>query len=89
MTSRLKIDCSNPRKSYFAKISSDCAKKVKKYEVAKFGKHMLCSFRLAANILVVYDKNPIPPLPEGNRAKKGTIFINGGHLTLFYMGSFR
>ena len=58
MTSHLKNDCSNPPWQIdFAKIFSNCGKKVKQ-EVTKFGSHSLNGFRVAANTMVVWDKNP-------------------------------
>ena len=42
-----------------------CGKNVKQ-EVTKFGSHSLSGFRVAANILVVWDKNP----SVGNRVTK-------------------
>ena len=52
----------------FAKIFSNCGKKGKKLEVKKFGSHSLNGFRVAANTMVVWDKN-LPPPPVGNRVK--------------------
>ena len=61
MTSRLKNDCSNPPgKSILLKFSQIVAKKYKQ-EVTKFGSHSLSSFRVAANTMVVWDKNRPPP----------------------------
>ena len=53
MTSRLKNDCANPpRGSSLLKFSEIV-------EVAKFGSYNLSGFRVAVNILVVWDKNPL------------------------------
>ena len=51
----------------FAKIFSNCGKKVKT-KVTKFGSHSLSGFTVAANTMVVWDKMPPPP-PVGNRVK--------------------
>ena len=61
MSSRLKNDCSNPPWLIgFAKISQIAAKRYQQ-EVTKFGSHSLSGFRVAANTMVVWDKNPPPP----------------------------
>ena len=63
MSSRLKNDCSNPPgRSILLKFYQIVAKK-RKQEVTKFGSHSLSGFRVAANTMVVWDKNP----PRGNR----------------------
>ena len=46
----------------FAKFSQIVAKRSKQ-EVTKFGSHSLSGFRVAANNVVVWDKNPTPPPP--------------------------
>ena len=68
MTSRLKNDCSNPPgKSILLKFSQIVAKRLKQ-EVTKFGSHSLSGFKVAANTMVVWDKNLTPSL-VGNRVK--------------------
>ena len=68
MTSRLKIDCSNPSgQSMLLKFSQIVPKRWKQ-EVTKFGSHSLSGFRVAANTMVVGDKNPSLP-PVGIRVK--------------------
>ena len=53
-----------PGKSILLKFSQILEKRQKK-EVTKFGSHSLSGFRVAANTMVVWDKNP----PVGNRDK--------------------
>ena len=66
MTFRLRNDCSNPPgRSILLKFFQIVAKRYKQ-EVTKFGSHSLSGFRVAANTVVVWDKNP---LPVGNRVK--------------------
>ena len=61
MSSRLKNDCSNtPGRSILLKVSQIVAKR-KKQEVTKFGSHSLSGFRVAANTMAVWDKNPPSP----------------------------
>ena len=64
----LKNDCSNPPElSILLKLSQIVAKRYKE-EVTKFRSHSLSGFRVAANNMVVWDKNP----PVGNRVKEAT-----------------
>ena len=66
MTSRLKNNCINhPRKSILLKFSQIVAKRLKQ-EVTKLGSHSLSGFRVAADTMVVWDKNAPRP-PPGNR----------------------
>ena len=68
MTSRLKNDCSNPRGRSILQIFFQIVAKRYKQEVTKFGSLSLSGFRVAANNLVVWDKN----LPVSNRVKVET-----------------
>ena len=54
-----------PCLSILIKFSQIAAKRLKQ-KVTKFGSHSLSGFRVAADILVVWDKNPTP---IGNRVK--------------------
>ena len=75
MTSRLKNDCSNPPgRSILLKFSQIVAKR-QKQDVTKFGSHSVSGFRVAANVMVVWDKNP--PLPIGNRVKRLLLLAAG------------
>ena len=49
----------------FVEIFWTCGKKVKE-EITKFGSHSLSGFRVAADTLVVWNKNSPPP-PVANR----------------------
>ena len=67
MTSRLKNDCSNPPGRSILLTFSQIVAKRSKQEVTKFGSHSLSDFRVAADTMVMWDKNPPPPV--GNRVK--------------------
>ena len=56
----LKNDCSNLPELSILPIFSQIVAKRYKQEVTKFGSHSLSSFRVAANNMVVWDKNPPP-----------------------------
>ena len=58
MTSRLKMTVATPGGSILLKFSQLVAKNYKQ-EVTKFGTHSLSGFRVAADTLVVLDKNPV------------------------------
>ena len=81
MTSCLKYDCSNPLgQSILIKFYQIVGKNYKQ-EVTYFGSPSLSGFRLAANTLVVWDKN-LPP-PVDNRVKNNsftTITTDISHL---------
>ena len=60
MSSCLKNDGSNPPgRSILLKFSQIMEKRLEQ-EVTKFGSHGLSGFRVAANTMVVWDKNPSP-----------------------------
>ena len=69
MTSRLKNDCSNPPGRSILLTFFQIVAKRQKQEVPKFGSHSLHGFRVAANTMVVWGKNPPPP-PVGNRVNQ-------------------
>ena len=76
MTSRLKNDSSNPPgRSILLKILK-LWKKVNQ-EATKFGGHSLSGFKVATANMVVWDKNPPPPVR--NRVKIKIILKPGIH----------